>query len=85
MLIAYRSGGAEELIPLAFRERYARAGYRFREAPAGLAEVSAPTPLSQARLVAEVPAAPSVVISEAGSDSSPEPASSPLGKKRGRR
>lgn len=81
MLIAYRNGGAEELIPLAFRERYARSGYAFREAPAGLPEVSVPTPLAEVlRLV------PPSSSEAAGSASSPEPAAIPdAPKKRGRR
>jgi hypothetical protein len=69
MLIAYRYGHhGEELIPLDFRERYARAGYLFREAPSHLPRVLVPTPLSVVVLASEAgPIGPGPV-----SEASPE-------------
>lgn len=42
MFVAHRSGSADWLIPVSWRGQFEAAGYRMREPPAGLPEVSVP-------------------------------------------
>ena len=88
MLIGVRKGSAMEFaLPPSWRARWTHAGGRIVREEEG--EVTEPVSLSdlrqspEARLVTAPVPAP-VVIVEAGSDSSPEPASSPK-RKAGRR
>ena len=67
MLVAWRHG-QEFLIPLEFRAQFHAQKYAFRDAPSGLAPVSAPIPLADAKpLVASASSSPEAVASPSSS------------------